>query len=326
MSLPYYPMYPRDFYEGTQEMSLELKGAYIMVLNLMYTRGGPISDEPGFISRYVGCSIRKWKQVRDELVAMGKLVCESGMISNSRAHFEIEKQRSYQDKQAENRARPNKNNDQQTPPKTTHAKPEPEPEEEQGRVERERAPAFDFSEVDGNDLDQLEAACRKWANGSFVPFAGPVVLAPIVKLLKPQDGKNAVTMDDVRNGILRGASTLHQRGDRTNSLEYFVKPILRERDARLKPNPEVSHDNAAFVGGESGVAIAGRDAAGRTQNASRRGAAFAQGQYGRGSIADAAIRRHLQRQNGVGVSGGDERGSDVAAEADIVDGNYRRIG
>ncbi len=41
MSLPYYPMYPRDFFEGTQEMSLELKGAYIMVLNLMYTRGGP---------------------------------------------------------------------------------------------------------------------------------------------------------------------------------------------------------------------------------------------------------------------------------------------
>ncbi len=233
MSLPYYPMYPRDFFEGTQEMSLELKGAYIMVLNLMYTRGGPISDEPGYISRYVGCSIRKWKQVRDELVAMGKIAVEDGMISNSRADEVLEKQRSYQDKQAENRARPNKNNAEETPPRTTRAKSEPEPEVRDDRIP---APAFDFSDVDGSDLDQLEAACRKWANGSLVQTAGPLILAPIVRLLKPHSGP-AATMDDVRNGIMKAAESLHRRGERVN-IAYFEKPILQARDERLRPNPE----------------------------------------------------------------------------------------
>jgi hypothetical protein len=51
-----------------------------------------------------------------------------------------------------------------------------------------------------------------------------------------------------------------------------------------------------------------------------------EGQHGRSSIADAAIRRHMQRQNGNGVSGGDERRSDVQADAGVVDGNYRLVG
>jgi uncharacterized protein YdaU (DUF1376 family) len=233
MSLPYYPMYPRDFFEGTQEMSLELKGAYIMVLNLMYTRGGPVSDEPGFLSRYVGCSVRKWKQVRDELVAMGKLHVQNGMISNSRADEVLEKQRTYQDKQAENRARPNKNNAEETPARTTRAKSEPDTEVRDDLI---TAPAFDFSDVDGSDLDQLEAACRKWANGSLVQTAGPMVLAPIVRLLKPNGGPTC-TMDDVRNGIMKAAESLHRRGERVN-IAYFEKPILQARDERLRPNPE----------------------------------------------------------------------------------------
>jgi uncharacterized protein YdaU (DUF1376 family) len=226
-------MYPRDFFEGTQEMSLELKGAYIMVLNLMYTRGGPVSDEPGFISRYVGCSVRKWKQVRDELVAMGKLHVQNGMISNSRADEVLEKQRTYQDKQAENRTRPNKNNAEETPARTTRAKSEPDTEVRDDLI---TAPAFDFSNVDGSDLDQLEAACRKWANGSLVQTAGPMVLAPIVRLLKPNGGPTC-TMDDVRNGIMKAAESLHRRGERVN-IAYFEKPILQARDERLRPNPE----------------------------------------------------------------------------------------
>lgn len=117
MTLPYFPMYPRDFHEGTLELSLELKGAYVMVLFLMYTRGGPITDEPKYISNYIGCSVRKWKQVRETLIEMGKLVVEGGVIRNSRADEELEKLRSYQRKQAENGGQSNKNKAQQQPSK-----------------------------------------------------------------------------------------------------------------------------------------------------------------------------------------------------------------
>lgn len=230
MSLPYYPMYPRDFFEGTQQMSLELKGAYIMVLNLMYTRGGPISDEPGYISRYVGCSVRKWKQVRDELVAMGKLVVQDGIISNFRADEVIEKQRSYQDKQAENRARPNKNNAEETPPKTTRVKSESKPDTDRDDVEDSARPE--------NELDVLEAKCRKWANGSLnLTLPSAHSLDPIIRLLKPTAGIPCAEAD-VERGITRTASWLHSKGRVVHSFSYFEKAILEARDERLRPNPE----------------------------------------------------------------------------------------
>lgn len=127
MSLPYYPMYPRDFFEGTQRMSLELKGAYIMLLNLIYTRNGPVDDEDGYLARYVGCSIRKWQKLRLELVGLGKIKVVDGLIHNSRADEELSKRTSYVDQKRENRARPNKNNAVESQPRTTREKQEPEP-------------------------------------------------------------------------------------------------------------------------------------------------------------------------------------------------------
>jgi biotin operon repressor len=53
-------------------------------------------------------------------------------------------------------------------------------------------------------------------------------------------------------------------------------------------------------------------------------AAFSQ--HGRGSIADAVIRRRLLRENGNGVPDDAGRGHDVPAEADVIDGQYRRVG
>jgi len=284
VSLPYYPMYPRDFFEGTQEMSLEQKGAYIMVLNLMYTRGGPISDEAGYISRYVGCSIRKWKQVRDELVAMGKIHVQDGMISNSRADEVIEKQRSYQDQQAENRSGKNKNKAVEKRP-STYTEPEPE---EVSRVVFARGELSDVTEA---DLNELEANCRKWANGSLAERAGPLVLGPIIRLLKPNGG-TPCTMADVRQGITQAAASLHKRGERVSSLNYFEKPILAARDERLRPNPEpeIHHERAGQ--GQGGV---------RSRNAnggSRTGPRYKHG--GNGLVAGLALlQSHAEAQDAV---------------------------
>lgn len=121
-------MYPRDFFEGTQRMSLELKGAYIMLLNLIYTRNGPVDDEDGYLARYVGCSIRKWQKLRLELIGLGKIAVADGMIRNSRADEELLKRTSYVDQKRENRARPNKIKDEESHPRTTRGNTEPEPE------------------------------------------------------------------------------------------------------------------------------------------------------------------------------------------------------
>ena len=251
MSLPYYKFYPRDFYEGTQRMSLELKGAYIMLLNLIYTRNGPVDDEEGYIARYVGCSIRKWQKLRLELIGLGKIAIVDGMISNSRADEELLKRTSYVDQKRENRSGSKENKDVEKRPSTYT---EPEPEVVKSRVVFARGELSDVSET---DLNELETNCRKWANGSLAERAGPLILGPIIRLLKPTSGPPC-TLADVREGITKTAASLHARGDRVSTLTYFEKPILAARDERLRPNPEpeIHHERAGQ--GQSGRRADGR--------------------------------------------------------------------
>src|SRR5690606_28513585 len=49
----------------------------------------------------LGCSVRKWSAIREELIARGKLQVHEGFISNFRADYLTEESRKYQDKQAE---------------------------------------------------------------------------------------------------------------------------------------------------------------------------------------------------------------------------------
>lgn len=71
--LPYYKAYPRDFLEGTIGMSFEVKGAYRLILDLIYMQGGKLPDDARYISGNLGCSVRKWNAIRAELIERGKL-------------------------------------------------------------------------------------------------------------------------------------------------------------------------------------------------------------------------------------------------------------
>lgn len=114
--LPYYKAYPRDFIEGTIGMSFELKGAYRLVLDLIYMQGGELPDDDRYISGLLGCSVRKWKTLRAALVDAGKLHPVDGFLTNERALFELESTRTLQEKMAENRRGHKKNNDLQKRP------------------------------------------------------------------------------------------------------------------------------------------------------------------------------------------------------------------
>lgn len=127
MSLPYYKRFPRDFFEGTIGMSFEVKCAYGLVLDMIYMRDGQLPDDARYIAGMLGCSVRKWNSILSELVEAGKLQCEGGIISNSRADYLVEERRTYRDKKAENRSRPNKNSDVETRSRSSaRVKPEPE--------------------------------------------------------------------------------------------------------------------------------------------------------------------------------------------------------
>ncbi|WP_417463090.1 DUF1376 domain-containing protein [Kordiimonas sp.] len=123
--LPWYKAYPRDFIEGTVGMSFELKGAYRLVLDLIYMYGGRLPDDPRYICGVLGISNRKWGLLRNELLEKEKLFVDGEFMGNFRADIELENTGKLQEKQRQNRLGPNKNKGLETPQPD---QPEPEPE------------------------------------------------------------------------------------------------------------------------------------------------------------------------------------------------------
>lgn len=84
--------YKRDgaaFIQGTMGLTLEEKGAYSLCLDLIYSNGGPIADDPRWLSGVCGVSIRKWTALRAALIERGKLTAENGLLMNPRAARDI---------------------------------------------------------------------------------------------------------------------------------------------------------------------------------------------------------------------------------------------
>jgi len=126
--LPYYKAYPRDFLEGTIGMDFETKGAYRLLLDLIYMQGGRLPDDPRYISGLLGCSVRAWKKYRQILLNLGKIHAENEIISNFRADKELETLGSFQEKQREKASKSRKNNDlTKAAAKKRLSQPEPEP-------------------------------------------------------------------------------------------------------------------------------------------------------------------------------------------------------
>lgn len=120
MSRPWYRRFPDNFIAGTVGLTLEEKGAYSLVLDLMYVRGGPVPDEPRYIAGVCNCSVRKWNAIREKLISLGKIHVVNGYLTNERAEKEIENAskdaeeraesgRKGGEKSAENRSAINKN-------------------------------------------------------------------------------------------------------------------------------------------------------------------------------------------------------------------------
>lgn len=89
MTLPWYRRFPDNFIAGTVGLSLEEKGAYSLVLDLIYVRGGPVPDEARYIAGVCNCSVRKWNAIRQRLIDLGKITLIEGYLTNHRAEEEI---------------------------------------------------------------------------------------------------------------------------------------------------------------------------------------------------------------------------------------------
>ncbi|AHA27843.1 YdaU family protein [Candidatus Liberibacter americanus] len=86
---PWYKRYPADFLSGVFRLTLEQKGVYSILLDLMYDHGGSIPDDEKYIAGVCGCSTRKWRNIRLCLKKENKIFFKDGYIYNARVEKEI---------------------------------------------------------------------------------------------------------------------------------------------------------------------------------------------------------------------------------------------
>lgn len=102
-TMPYHRRYHGDALQGYRKLTLEQRGAYTTILDLIYDEAGPIDRNERWLAGELNCSLRKAKVLLDELIQLRKIyVTAGGKLSNHRAESEIENSLKISRKRAEN--------------------------------------------------------------------------------------------------------------------------------------------------------------------------------------------------------------------------------
>lgn len=75
----------------TAGLTLEERGAYETVLNLIYAGDGKVDDDPRFLAGWMRCDVRVWKRIRARLIALEKLYVNGDTLRSSSADDEVSK-------------------------------------------------------------------------------------------------------------------------------------------------------------------------------------------------------------------------------------------
>lgn len=89
----FYRRDPMAALNGMMGMTLEERGLYNTVLDLLYTTWRPVEDNRAFIAGWCGCAVQKLNPILDRLIARGKLmrVEDAGIAFITNARFEAER-------------------------------------------------------------------------------------------------------------------------------------------------------------------------------------------------------------------------------------------
>lgn len=127
--------YHRKALKGMAKLSVELRGVYQTLQDMIYDEGGPIDDEEKYLAGQMMLSIRKYRALRDELLAIGRISKnERGQLIDDRCEVtladlervrdaQVEGGRAGGEKRAENLAKKS-GNICETSPKTSRKSPE----------------------------------------------------------------------------------------------------------------------------------------------------------------------------------------------------------
>ena len=269
--MEWHARYHRDALDGMRVLTLEERGAYQTILDLIYDYGRPIADDPRWLAGWLGVSVRKWSGIRDALVLKGKISINDGFISNFRAVLEIEKAVKHSrnlreagarggNKSAEKRAKPLENNEAEQSPAATVAASEPEASLKlgTGTVHRQdnrpsplRARAIHDVDLWKARLADATARAGKTLRGTDPSCRTYTVLR---NLCEPASGEPCDWDADVVPAI----DIIASRGRVFDNWNYIERAAIQNRDRRLAglPAPQAVSDQPRRTGKpDAGAAI-----------------------------------------------------------------------
>lgn len=86
----WYKRDPNAALAGFAVLTLEERGAYDTVLDLIYAHQGDLNDDDHYLAGWMRSDVRVWRRLRKRLIGLGKLYVHAGKLRNGRADREIE--------------------------------------------------------------------------------------------------------------------------------------------------------------------------------------------------------------------------------------------
>jgi uncharacterized protein YdaU (DUF1376 family) len=87
---PWYRHFPDAFLAGTIILTLEERGAYITLVDLIYTRDGNLPDDDRLVARTMGTDPRYWRRLKQRLIAKNKVRIVDGLLMANGCAAELE--------------------------------------------------------------------------------------------------------------------------------------------------------------------------------------------------------------------------------------------
>ena len=88
-NIRWYRRDPDAALNGMAVLTLEERGAYNTILDLIYSLEGNLPDDERSVARCMGCDVRVWRRIRARLIELGKLYVHGGNLHNGRSDKEI---------------------------------------------------------------------------------------------------------------------------------------------------------------------------------------------------------------------------------------------
>jgi uncharacterized protein YdaU (DUF1376 family) len=84
-AIKWYKRDPNAALTGMMVLTLEERGAYNTILDLIYTHGGRVLNDDRFLSGWMRCDLRVWRRIKSRLLDLNKLYVDGEFLRNSAA-------------------------------------------------------------------------------------------------------------------------------------------------------------------------------------------------------------------------------------------------